>query len=576
MTGATTTAWARSADACADAHAQLAAVAPDLCDGFTAQVPRARSVVRGRLLSAAWREGLADPDPRAARFGFGRYVVPADVDGDPAALARDVAGRDGEDVAVELADATANLAVAYARRTWSDAVTRQQARAAHAGDMLAVAGALDADAQCVLFERLATEGHNLHPCGRTRLGWRVVDLLRHDVESPATSVGLVAVRRDLHLGDDIGASLGGAYPQLAHQLDRSRYAVTPVHAWQLEHVLPTRYADLIADGALVALPGARLSAEPTAALRTLLLPPDRDGQRRYLKLSLDIQVTSTRRTISVASTRNGPPISALLRTLLDDDPDGHRVVLFDETAGSAVTAGDGRDVAAILRTGLSGRLRPAEVAVPGIALYATSPLTGATVLAELVDRYARTRRVPGRAEAALGFLDAYARLLLPAALRLATRHGIGLEAHLQNCVPTFVDGVPHRMALRDFAGLRIHQPRLGRPLHLWPGSVITAPDVATMRAKLGYTALQAHLGEVVLQLVGSHGVDEAAAWSVVRAVIDEVYEQLRADPTVADAAAADHAFLTAATMPHKALLRMRLHPSGGDRYVPVDNPLHRP
>jgi hypothetical protein len=62
----------------------------------------------------------------------------------------------------------------------------------------------------------------------------------------------------------------------------------------------------------------------------------------------------------------------------------------------------------------------------------------------------------------------------------------------------------------------------------------------------------------------------------VRGVVDEVYDELRADPAadpaVATDAAADHAFLTAPTVPHKALVRMRVH-CGGDLYVPVSNPL---
>ena len=125
---------------------------------------------------------------------------------------------------------------------------------------------------------------------------------------------------------------------------------------------------------------------PTAALRTLLLPPGADGLRRYLKVSLDIQVTSTRRSISVASTRNGPALSALLHRLVADDPDGHRLLLLAETAGAAVPAGSGRDLSAILRDGLTGRLAPGERAVPGGALPA----------ARLADRRRRARTPPHR------------------------------------------------------------------------------------------------------------------------------------------------------------------------------------
>jgi siderophore synthetase component len=208
-------------------------------------------------------------------------------------------------------------------------------------------------------------------------------------------------------------------------------------------------------------------------------------------------------------------------------------------------------------------LAAGEIAVPATALAATDPVTGRPVLAGIVRRYCvATNRSEGP-DAALAFAGAYARLLLPALLRLVGRYGIAFEAHLQNCVPTFVDGVPHRMALRDFAGLRIHPARLGASgigLRLWPGSVVGSADLDVVRAKLGYTALQAHLGELVIALGRLYGLDEAAAWREVRGIVDQVTR------------GSDHAFFTAPTMPHKALVRMRLAGTG-DRYVPVANPL---
>jgi siderophore synthetase component len=351
----------------------------------------------------------------------------------------------------------------------------------------------------------------------------------------------------------VGALLRGAYPGLPEP--PPGYLLQPVHAWQLDAVLTRRHAALFEAGVLRPVPGAALRARPTTALRTVLLDPGADGAHRYLKLSLDIQVTSTRRSISAASTRNGPAISALLGELLAGEPG---VLLLPEDAGATALPG-GRDAAAIVRGGLSGRLGPGEVAVPGSALPATSPLTGRTVLAELLARY---RGTPPE------FLSAYARLLLPPVLRLAAL-GVGLEAHLQNSIPTFIGGVPHRIAFRDFAGLRLHLPRLreraGRGLALWPGSVVGTGDVDVLRAKVGYTALQAHLGELVLRLATGHGVAEAVAWRRVREVLDEALDQGRCDP-------GDHAFLTAPSVPHKALVRMRLTGTG-DVYLPVSNPL---
>src|SRR2546423_14981933 len=121
--------------------------------------------------------------------------------------------------------------------------------------------------------------------------------------------------------------------------------------------------------------GSRLGAEPTAGLRTVLVAADTGGVRRYLKLSLDIQVTSSRRSISIASTRNGPALSALLCRLLADDPAGGRLLPMREGAGAGAMVGGGRDPGAIGREGVAGRLEPDAVAGPGGAFAARAPLT---------------------------------------------------------------------------------------------------------------------------------------------------------------------------------------------------------
>nr|MDT0657669.1 IucA/IucC family protein [Micromonospora sp. DSM 115978] len=533
----------------------LGLLAPELVDRYRAALPRAAAAVAARLVGALWREDVAGarsrPAPPGRRHAFDRVDVPAAAWGgalvDPVdLLPAAVLDRAGWALAAELTNAVVNLAVALAR--------------AGGGGYPPVAG-LAPDVAALGVERLAVYGHNLHPCGRTRLGWDVADVLAHDLEADRSWVGFVAVPREVFVGDDVGAALARVYPQVPAA--PPGHVCQPVHGWQMAGVLRRHPGLRRLDGTL--------PVWPTAALRTVLLPAGADGRHRYLKLSLDIQVTSTRRTISVASTRNGPAIWGVLARLLADDPAGGRVLLLPETAGAAVTAGSGRDASVILRGGLDGRLEPGEQVVPGAALPAGS------VLGDLVDRYARTRSVAGAPAAALGFVTEYAGLLLPPLLRLTTRYGVAVEAHLQNCLPTFVDGVPHRMVLRDFAGPRLHLPRLaaaGVAPRLWPGSVTGTTDLTVLRAKIGYTALQAHLGELVVRLTGSHGLDEVAAWRAVRAVVDQTYEPLRAAPDrrLAAAAAADHAALTAARVPHKALVRMRLAGSG-DVHVAVVNPL---
>jgi D-ornithine---citrate ligase len=512
---------------------------------------QAVSVVSSRLLDAVYREGLAPTPADLIRHGFGRVEVGPQTRTPGEIL--DAYGITAYGLRTELDDAVANLAVAFARRADIDQAWRKLAAEHGISDAYGLVTGLDADEQALAFEQLSTEGHNLHPCGRTRLGWNLDDLLAYDQESPYALVRFLAIRRDCHVGEDIGALLRDAYSRIPEADDG--YALQPVHPWQLR-LVRERYADAFADGRLREVGDVAVDAAPTTALRTLLVEPDADGIRRYLKLSLDIQVTSTRRSISVATTRNGPVISRLLTRLITDE----RVQILPEIAGAAMTGV--RDLAAIVRSGLGGagtRRHAREVAIPASALPAMSPITGRTILTDTVERSGLT---------AMNFLDAYARLVLPQALVLLDA-GIGLEAHLQNSIPIFVDGVPRRIAFRDCGGLRVNVARLSArsmQLDLWPGSVIATNDQDVVRAKLGYTALQAHLGEVILRLGDSHGLDEVAAWRRVRAVILAVYEGLDLDQ-------GDRDFLLAPQMPHKALTRMRIVDSG-DMYVCVPNPLH--
>jgi D-ornithine---citrate ligase len=465
---------------------------------------RAEATVEGKLTAALQREGLSPADVTAP-------------------------------LRAELADAVDKLTLAYSRR----AVADDQARASGAADLLQLVETQATGDQVVRLEQLATDGHNLHPCGRTRLGWTRLDAEAHDLESPGTSVRFVGVPDDHHVGDDLGERLDVPAPR--------GYRAQPVHAWQLG-VVRERYPEL-------PVLGPSLPARVTAAVRTLWTPVG------YLKLSLDVQITSTRRTISIASTRNGPMLSALLPPLLEASG-GDRVTLLREPAGAASTLGSGRDLSAILREPLPP-MTPGEHPVPAIALSATDPITGETVVRLLQKRSALSPAV---------FAEQYARLLLTPVLGMVTRYGVGLEAHLQNCLVTFVDGRPARLILRDLAGLRLHHERLadaGLAVGLWPGSVVGTDDDTILLAKVAYTAFQAHLADVVHALG-----DPPGAWAAIRGVVDGIYDDLAA--LAPEAAKADHAFFTAPAVPHKALVGMRLDPARGDIYVPMENPLHEP
>ncbi|MGH3853250.1 MAG: IucA/IucC family protein [Pseudonocardiaceae bacterium] len=641
-------------------HETLAATAPRYASAFLKHLPTARSVVLRRLLAALWREDVGGirtasrrldvhPGHRADLLALASLLGGVQTGGwraheldaatvlafpiraehafDNITLGHPVLClRDGETTviaaprdlvellasrapapgwrsfATELADAVANLALACARAEEQRLALLQR----DAPDTVGLARMLRARETpgevLVFFERLNTEGHNLHPCGRGRLGMSPAAVLRHDLESDtATDLIMVGVRRERvtstadELGRDVGQLLCAEYPRLAiaigehlrtAALDPTSYVFLPVHAWQLERVVRPLFTEEIAQRTVVPVPSARLAGVPTSSLRTLLTERSPAGRRLLVKTALDTLIGSTQRSISAHTTNNGPVYSRLLQRVIDREPVlAKRIVLLEELAGASYLppahAPDpdrrSRALSALVRRDISDYLHPDELPVPGCALPAHAPVTESSLLVELVTRYGATRGETDLSTAGLRFAQEYATLLLPVTVILMTKYGIALEAHLQNCIVTFVDAVPTRLVLRDWGGMRIYPPRLrqrGLPFTPRPGAVTVTDDVHVMRAKMLYTVLSNHLGEIVAHLVTRCGVDPHAAWRRVRAILEELLTGLDADPALRENVAADRAALFAPTVPVKAFARMRLDPAGGDQYAQVRNPLH--
>ncbi|MBV9144041.1 MAG: hypothetical protein JO115_24505 [Pseudonocardiales bacterium] len=640
----------------------LGADAPRYAAAFLEQLPRARTVVLHRLLAALWREDVggirtasrrldastaADLPALSSLLGgiqpgiwqvheltdtavlafliraehafnnvkLGGPVLclragEATVITSPQDLVELMAAYEPapgwQSFAAELADAVANLTLAYARSAEQRLALRQVALQLHAPDTVGLAQLLCArevpEDVMVFFERLNTEGHNLHPCGRGRLGMQPADLLRHDLESEtSTDLTLVGIRRERvestpdERGRDVGQLLCAEYPRLdtairehfgADGPDPTGYLFLPVHAWQLDQVVRPLLANEIAESTVVPVPAARLAGVPTSSVRTLLTERSPAGRRLLVKTALDTLIGSTRRSISAHTTNNGPVYSRLLRQVIDREAAlTDRIVLLDELAGASYRPlthdpdpeRRSRALSALVRRDISAYLRPDELPVPGCALPAGAPVTESSLLVELVTRYAARRGEPDLGLAGLRFAEEYAALLLRMTVILMTKYGIAVEAHLQNCIFTFVSAVPTRLVLRDWGGMRIYLPRLRRQglrLDPRPGALTVTDDVHVMRAKALYTVLSNHLGEVLAHLVTRCGVDPQAVWQRVRAILDGLLADLDADPTLREDVAADRAVLLAPTLPIKAFARMRLDPASGDQYVQVCNPLH--
>ncbi|WP_246039834.1 IucA/IucC family protein [Glycomyces buryatensis] len=501
-----------------------------------------------KTLAAAWRENLAGIRDTEQSFAFASNEGPfsqLDVttapDLTPVAVLEAILGAPApEHLAAELASAETGLAIAGPRasaRSRHLAALAQRTGASSLARLIAACTAAS-DRTARLLETLATEGHQLHPCARTRIGWDIPDFERFDLEATrpvhirliADTAGVLATS---------GADLR-THPMLAG-LDLAA-PVVPVHPWQLEHrILPT-HQDLFTSGRLRLLEET-IPAWPTAAIRTLA------GHTApgYLKLALGIHITSTRRDISPTTALLGPALATYLDRLHACGTETEHRILADT---SGVWLPGSRDLTALARSSLADVTPAGAVCVPSTALAATSPVTGISLAAEYADW-------SGNADA---WIRDYTALFTGPVLGKA-RLGIGLEAHLQNSLMAFRGPVPVRPITRDLGGARIHTPTVPFDLTLPPDSPVAARDMDQVRSKVAYTLFQNHLAALAGVLERDLGLDTAAYWADLADLIAGL-----------DLPAADRDYYLADQVPTKALLTMRLHP-GREIETTVDNPL---
>lgn len=498
----------------------------------------AAAALAAHVAAAAWREDLGGYRSRGTGpvtdFDIAEPAPPAD---DPVRVLEAILGTAvPPELAAELDSAVAGLALARTRAAARNRyLAAYAARAGHSSlATLIAACTAGPDAIARPLETLATDGHRLHPCARTRLGWNRTDRERYDLETPTPiQVRLIADRAGVlaRSGADFRT-----HPMLAG-LDLPD-PVVPVHPWQLEHRVLPAYRDLFDTGRLTVL-DPTVPSRPTAAIRTLA------GAREpgFLKLALGVHITSTRRDISPATALLAPYLNERLTGL---GGEGHRFLA--DTAGAWLPGR--RDLTAIARAPLATVTPAGTACVPATALAATSPVTGVSLAAE----YAQWSGNPD------AWLRAYADLVVPPVLAKAAI-GIGIEAHLQNSLVVMDGHAPVLAVTRDLGGARLHTPSIPVRLELPRESPVNAASLDQVRAKVAYTLFQNHLAALVAVLARDCGIDPASFWADLADRIAGL-----------DLPEADRDAYLAPRLPTKALLTMRLHP-GTEIETTVHNPL---
>ena len=427
-------------------------------------------------------------------------------------------------------DAEPEALARFAQELEETLVKDALAQHARGAEMLATAG-YDA------LEGMITDGHRYHPTYKSRVGFDVADNLafgpefaepvrplwlaaRRSITAVALSAG---VREGSFLREQLGPAMLGRFAAAidAAGADTADFTLVPVHPWQWRERVARTFSDQLAGGDLLVLGDDPHAFAAQQSIRTLACVDA--PQRPYLKLALSIVNTSTSRVLAPHTVHNAPLVSDWLQRLAAADPflrDELRTVFLGEVMGSAVTSSPARAdgygaLACIWRQSLHPRLDPGERAVPFNGLTARER-DGTP----LVDGWVRAH---GLATWLALVVEASAIPLL----HLLCRHGVALEAHAQNMVLLHREGVPTRVALRDFHdGVRFSRAALAEPElcpqlipppphHQNRNSFLETDDLGLVADFLLDAFLFINLGELAIFLADAYDLDERRFWAIV-------------------------------------------------------------
>lgn len=474
------------------------------------------------------------------------------------------------------------------RRHWSHA---QRARFRSHGDtFISALRNLQEEHSALLLEQWGCIGHPSHPTFKTKAGLSDEEVRAFSPEfHPVLQLTVIAVRKScLYVADGMGVQdylqwFRHHYPDAALQWRQSLqkremtldgWYPLPVHPYQLQYVLPEKFAAEIRRGDIVSLDDVSIATAPTMSFRTVCVLNDTDAP--HIKLPVGLRLTSAQRTVSPKSVVMGPRISQLLRQILQREGGfAHTLEIAAEITGACFIDADddkARHLSVLYRSNPGMRLDDGLFALPVACLYADSPFDGEPLICELI------RLACGEgAQAPLDYFRQYSRVVLTACLSTYLLYGIAFEAHQQNSYLR-VDAQyrPVQLQVRDFGDLRVYLPVLNaQGMSLTPAreghSVFH--EIQPVREKILHATMLCQLMEFVLLLSRHYQLPESAFCDILRSETDAVFAQLesRCDPAFWQS---ERRAILHAPWPVKSLLRMRFADTVDDLVGSMPNPLN--
>ncbi|WP_432777117.1 IucA/IucC family protein [Brevibacillus gelatini] len=396
------------------------------------------------------------------------------------------------------------------------------------------------------------DGHPYHPSYKSRIGFAYADNYQYGPEF-RQELGLLwlavekqharfAISGHLEyerlLRDELGEQQIAAFSQVIRDrgLDPHSFLFVPVHPWQWENIMTTAFLEELRQNRVILLGTGQDTYRPQQSIRTLANASA--PHKAYVKLAMSLVNTSTGRILAPHTVANAPVISDWLHEIVQSDDflrEEARVVLLREIMGisydapphsALVQAKTYGVLGCIWRESLHPYLEQGEQALPFNGLCSLDG-NGRPLIAPWIESYGAETWLTRLFEASV----------LPI-VHMLYAHGIALESHAQNMVLLHRDGLPVRVALKDFHdGIRFSKTYLSAPercpaLFETPAyharvnrnSFIETDDLALVRDFMHDAFFFINIGELALLMADAFGFSEKRFWELVHQVL-EAYQQ---------------------------------------------------
>lgn len=433
----------------------------------------------------------------------------------------------------------------------------------------------------LFFEQWGTQGHPYHPCSKTKLGLNRQEVIAYSPEfRPRVPLTIAALHKTCaHLetsqqNSDYTKWFAEQFPAIwkqwvedlkSNHLNPEHYYPLPIHPWQVKHIIPLKFQQLIRTKQLHLSEKITLISLPTLSFRTVVAADHTLSP--HIKLPVAVQTTSAIRTVSAAAIQNGPKITRILHKILSQEkPIANCLSIMPERFGLHVTKVEEdtkRYLSVIYRDNPNTLLNKDEIAITIAALFQPSPSNNFPLFFEFLER-----ADAAQLETAVSYFGAYADIVLNAYLSLYLKFGIAFEGHQQNTLAVFKKGHLTRIITRDFGGMRVHEDslkRMGFSLQAYPGSATICSDRTEARNKLLHTTYQYHLGELILTLAQHFKTSEEVFWEPVKSITKTIFDTYKKTMDPKDWKE-DYQAILQKEWAFKALLRMRLE-NVSDQYI---------